>query len=312
MGRIRLIFRAYVVAAVITSILGVIGYFGAVPGFEVFTRYSRAMGAFQDPNVFGPFVVTPILYLIYGLLTRSVTFAPIRLGMLVILLAGIFLAFSRGAWGMTVIAALLMYTILFLNEQNSKQRLRYIMLAIIGFAMVAILITVTLQFEAVSELFSERAKAVQPYDGARVGRFARHAIGFNMAVEKPLGIGPLEFGLIFGEEVHNIWLKCLMGYGWLGFASFLTLVLWTLIGGFRLLFRPRPWQPYFIIAYSVFVTHIILGWVIDIDHWRHFYLIIGIIWGCFTLEIRWQKYRLRTKTAAPLRVQQPLIHNSIR
>ncbi len=300
MGRLRLIFRAYVVAAVITSTLGIFGYFNAIPGFEIFTRYSRAMGAFQDPNVFGPFIVAPILYLIYGLLTRSVTTAPIRLAMLVILLAGIFLAFSRGAWIMMIISTFLMYLILFLNERNPRQRLKYIMLAIIGLALVVVLLATALQFEVVSSLFSERAKAIQSYDNARIGRFARHAIGFSLAVEKPLGLGPLEFGLIYGGDTHNIWLKSLLGYSWLGFASFLTLVLWTLIGGFKLLFRPRPWQPYFIIAYSVFIAHIIVGWIIDIDHWRHFYLVIGIIWGCFTLENRWQKYCLRMKTTGPV------------
>ena len=138
--------------------------------------------------------------------------------------------------------------------------------------------------------------AVQDYDGQRLGRFARHAIGFNMAVETPLGLGPLEFGKIFGEETHNIWLKSLLGYGWLGFISYLTMVLWTLIGGFKLLFRPRPWQPYFIIAYSVFFGHIVIGWVIDVDHWRHLFLIIGLIWGCMALEFSWQNYRRQKKS----------------
>ena len=39
--------------------------------------------------------------------------------------------------------------------------------------------------------FEQRAKVVQDYDGAQLGRFARHAIGFNWALENPLGIGPL-------------------------------------------------------------------------------------------------------------------------
>lgn len=305
MGRMRLIFRAYVLAAFCTSILGIIGYFGALPGFEIFTRYSRAMGAFKDPNVFGPYLVAPILYLIYGLLTRSLTVAPVRLAILTVLLGGIFLSFSRGAWGLLVIATLMMYVILFLNEQNAKQRLKYLMLGIFGFAFITILLAVALQFDAVSSLFSERAKAVQSYDGARIGRFARHAIGFNWAVDTPLGLGPLQFGTIFKEHTHNIWLKSLMGYSWVGFAALLTLVLWTIIGGFKMLFRPRPWQPYFIICYCVFVGHIILGWVIDIDHWRHFFLLIGIIWGCFTLENRWQRYRRQQPSAAPMPASQP-------
>jgi predicted tellurium resistance membrane protein TerC len=66
---------------------------------------------------------------------------------------------------------------------------------------------------------------------------------------------------------------------------------WTLAGGFKMLFRQRPWLPYFQIAYVVFVGHILLGMVIDTDHWRHHYLLIGIIWGCMALEANWQKQR---------------------
>jgi hypothetical protein len=45
--RLVLIFRAYVAAAIITALLGILGYLGAMPGGEVFTRYDRAMGAFR-------------------------------------------------------------------------------------------------------------------------------------------------------------------------------------------------------------------------------------------------------------------------
>ncbi len=55
--RLRLIFNAWVTAAVLTALLGILGYFGAIPGAENFTLYDRAKGAFQDPNVFGPFLV---------------------------------------------------------------------------------------------------------------------------------------------------------------------------------------------------------------------------------------------------------------
>ncbi|MGY5803241.1 hypothetical protein ACXHMN_18065, partial [Rhizobium sp. LEGMi12c] len=57
--RLKLIFNTWVVAALITASLGILGYFHAVPGFDIFTRYDRAMGAFQDPNVFGPYLVAP-------------------------------------------------------------------------------------------------------------------------------------------------------------------------------------------------------------------------------------------------------------
>jgi hypothetical protein len=100
----------------------------------------------------------------------------------------------------------------------------------LGFVLLIAAIIVALQFDQVADLFSDRAKLVQAYDGARHGRFERHAIGFLMAMEHPLGIGPLEFGLMWGEDTHNIWLKALMDYGWLGFVSYVTLMVWTFAG----------------------------------------------------------------------------------
>ena len=38
-------------------------------------------------------------------------------------------------------------------------------------------------------------------------------------MEHPLGIGPLVFGTLLGEDTHDIWLKTLLDYGWLGFVS---------------------------------------------------------------------------------------------
>lgn len=292
MGRLRTIMRGYVVGAVITSLLGIAGYINAFPGADVFTRYDRAMGAFQDPNVFSPFLVLPALYLIYGLLYRSASLAPVRLVLLLVLALGLFLSFSRGAWGLMVLAGGLLYFFLLATETSVKQRFKLLMLGAFGAGTMVLMIVIALQFDAVAEMFDQRAQLTQEYDSAETGRFARHAIGFAWALENPLGIGPLEFGKILGEDTHNIWVKSLMAYGWIGFVSWLIMTLCTLIGGARLIGRIRPWQPYLLCAYAAFIGHVGLGWLIDIDHWRHVYLIIGIIWGCMALEAN----HLRTQT----------------
>ena len=53
------IFNAYLIAALFTAILGIAGYFKLFPGATIFTLYDRARGGFQDPNVFGPFLMLP-------------------------------------------------------------------------------------------------------------------------------------------------------------------------------------------------------------------------------------------------------------
>ncbi|RWP92955.1 MAG: hypothetical protein EOR11_01310 [Mesorhizobium sp.] len=285
----RLIFIAYVVSAVATSLLGIAGYFHAFPGAEMFTKYDRAAGAFQDPNVFGPFLVLPGIYLLYLLLTGPATRMPLLAVPLLIITAGIFFSFSRGAWGMFTVSAVLLTGCLFLQSASGKFRLRVVVMTIAALALLVIAMIVILQLPGVSEMFSNRAQLEQSYDTARLGRFARYGIGFQMAMEHPFGIGPLVFGTIFGEDTHDIWLKMLMDYGWLGFVSFLALVLWTIAAGFRILLRDRPWQPYLLCAYVAFIGNIGLGTFIDIDHWRHVYLLLGLIWGAIALEYRHQR-----------------------
>jgi O-antigen ligase len=285
----RLIFITYTISAVITSLLGIAGYFHAFPGAEIFTKYDRAAGAFQDPNVFGPFLVLPGIYLLYLLLTGSVVRMPLLAVPLLIITSGIFFSFSRGAWGMFAVSAVLLTGCLFLQSRSGMFRLRVVIMTIAALSLLAIAIIVILQLPGVSDMFTQRAHLEQSYDTARLGRFARYGLGFQMAMEHPFGIGPLVFGKMFGEDTHDIWLKMLMDYGWLGFVSFLTLVVWTIMAGFRILLRDRPWQPYLLCAYVAFIGNIGLGTFIDIDHWRHMYLLLGLVWGAIALEYRHQQ-----------------------
>jgi len=294
----RLIFMAYVASAVLTSVAGIAGYFHLFPGAAIFTKYERAAGVFQDPNVFGPFLALPGIYLFYLLLTGPVSRMPLIAMPLLIIVGGIFLSFSRGAWGLFAVAAILLTGALFLQSRSGMFRLRIVVMTIAALVLLVAAMLVILQIPGVADMFTNRAKLAQDYDSARLGRFARYGIGFALALEKPLGIGPLVFGQIYGEDTHDIWLKALMDYGWLGFVSYLTLTVWTVAAGFRLLLRDRPWQPYVLCAYVVYLGHIGLGTVIDTDHWRHMYLLFGLIWGGIALEYRYQRSQLRLPVAA--------------
>jgi O-antigen ligase len=285
----RVIFRAWVLAAVATATLGIAGYFHAFPGAEAFTRYDRAAGAFEDPNVFGPFLVLPAVFMLYRLMTGSIAKMPLYAVPLLILAGGIFFSFSRGAWGLFAAAAVMLVAGLFLQTASGMFRLRIVVMSVLAVGLLLLAIVAILQIPGVDEFFLSRAQLAQEYDSARLGRFARYIIGFQLALEHPLGIGPLVFGTIYGEDTHDIWLKALMDYGWLGFASWAIMIGWTLSASFKLLFRNRPWQPYLLCAYVVFVGHVFLGTIIDTDHWRHFYMLLGMLWGCTALEYRHQR-----------------------
>jgi hypothetical protein len=272
----------WIAAALATVALGMLGYFGLTG--ELFTKFGRAAGGFQDPNVFGPFLAFPFVMLVRRAMTRPLGSAVWDGALALFLLVGIFLSFSRAAWGLTFLTAAICVTLLFLTEQRSAKRARILGMAALGVVGVVVVIAAVLSLGDTDSLFAERAQVVQDYDGGHLGRFQRHAIGFNMMVGKPLGIGALEFGKIFGEDEHDIWLKSLTTYGWLGFASYLTLTIWTLVAAFPLLFRTSSLQPIVQVAYIVFLGHIIVGTVIDIDHWRHVFLLLGMLWGAIAAD----------------------------
>ena len=294
--RLKIIFHAWVAAAIITATLGILGYFDAFPGAHVFTRYNRAMGAFQDPNVFGPYLVGPLLYLLYRMLTGPVIRTPLLILGMLVLAIGIFLSFSRAAWGLLLFGAIALIVLMLLKERTTAFRLKILVISICAGVALVLVLAIALQIPQIADLFSNRAKLVQDYDGARLGRFERHKIGFLMAMERPLGMGPMALGKIFGEDEHNIWLKTLTTYGWVGAVTYQIMIWSSLWMGFRYMLRERPWQPFLMIAWVLILGHAMIGNVIDTDHWRHFYLSLGILWACVALENRYQR---NTTAATP-------------
>jgi hypothetical protein len=59
----------------------------------------------------------------------------------------------------------------------------------------------------------------------------------------------------------------------------LTLIACTLYVGWRLALRPGPYRTLAIPVWSALFLHILQGMQIDTDHWRHLYLLFGLVWG---------------------------------
>ena len=285
---LRLVLGGWTAAAMLTGVAGIAGYLELVPGLEVFTLYGRAKGAFEDPNVFAPYLALPAIYSLYRLLEGRAASVAFAAPVFAVLSLAIFLSFSRGGWALFAASAVMLIAVMFLSSGSGRFRLRLLTISVVTLFAIIAGLAVALQIDALRDLFFERAQLVQDYDAGRHGRFGRHWAGLLAAMEKPLGIGPMQFGKIYGEDPHNIWLKALFDYSWLGFAAYLTLIVATIAGGARILFRRRPWQPYLQCAFIVFIGHVALGTVIDTDHWRHFYILLGIVWGCIALEARHQ------------------------
>ena len=132
---------------------------------------------------------------------------------------------------------------------------------------------------SVHDMFVERAKAIQPYDVGPGGRFTLQELALTTILGHPNGLGPFEFARIFGGQQHDVYMQGLLVYGWLGGIAYLLIVMTTLGLGLRTVRVPTPWHIYLIAAYGCFVGETVEGLFIDTDHWRHFFLMVGLVWG---------------------------------
>lgn len=297
--RLSLLLRGYLASAFVASLAALIGYFhllGSVS--DVLVLYGRARGTFNDPNVLGAFLILPMLLLFQRVMAgrymvRSALVLPV-------LLAALFLTFSRGAWAQLVLAGTVLMALTFITSRSAHERLRIVFVAMAGILAITVLVTALLSVGEVSQLFSERAALEQDYDTGRFGRFGRYGLGADIALEHPLGIGPLQFWLLFVEDPHNSFLNAFLSGGWLAGFCYLALAVVTIVMSTRFLFVRTPWQPLYHAIYAAYVGTIAESAIIDIDHWRHYFLILGLLWGLMAAS-RQYVAAAPTATAASLR-----------
>jgi hypothetical protein len=278
--RIEALAKGYLVGGLIAALAGIAGYFNLVPGGgDLLTYAGRARGTFKDPNVLGAFLIFPATYALQRVIEGHF-WSAVRNGLAFGIIAlAIFLAFSRAAWGTLAGASALMIALTFITAPTQQRRLRIIVLAALaGVALVAA-IAVLLSVDQIDALFKERASLSQPYDSGRFGRFGRHLLGAAMALDYPTGIGPLQFRRFFPEDTHNSFLNAFMSGGWISGILYPALVFITAAYGLRNAFVRTPWQRTYIVIVSTLIVTLLESFIIDTDHWRHYFMLIGLTWG---------------------------------
>ena len=86
---------------------------------------------------------------------------------------------------------------------------------------------------------------------------------------------------LFSQDPHNVYLNAFASYGWLGGITYLLLILSTLIIGAKTILIRTPWQHVSIVIFCALTATIAQGIQIDTDHWRHFYWMLGLMWGLY-------------------------------
>jgi hypothetical protein len=291
--RLLILRRGYIIAALIATTAGYAGFFHLTAGSDIFLANDRVSATFKDPNVYGPFLIFPLLLLLIEFMTRGLR--PISFAIMIFLVGGLFLSFSRGAWAHFAFSAIVAVALLLAAAPEPRLRRRVVLLSLTAVVGVVVFVVALISIPSVHDMFLERAKAIQPYDIGPGGRFWEQRLALGVILESPNGLGPFEFFRVYGTQQHDVYMQSFLVYGWIGGVAYIALVVVTLAVGVRTALVPAPWQVYLIAAYAAFVGEALEGFIVDTDHWRHFFLILGTVWGLTAASINLQRRESRAR-----------------
>jgi len=82
----------------------------------------------------------------------------------------------------------------------------------------------------------------------------------------------------------------------------------TLVIGLRSALIAAPWQAYLIAAYAAFVGEAFEGFIVDTDHWRHFFLLLGLVWGLTAASLNLRKGEMEDALPDDAEVPSPAVY----
>jgi hypothetical protein len=199
----------------------------------------------------------------------------------------VFLSFSRGSWGASVFALLIVIITAFVTSDNPRTRRRIVWMSGIAVAIGIVAILALLADDEARKFFLMRATLTQEYDEGVTGRFGNQLRSLPMLPNLPFGFGPLRFRTVFDLDPHNSYIGAFANEGWLGGFVWIAMIAMTTFVGFRLMARPSPYRRLAQIFFPALFATMLQGFQIDIDHWRQLYIMLGAVWGLEAARQRW-------------------------
>lgn len=272
-----IIWSGYAAGAFVVVIIGILAYMGKIPNADQFLLYGRVKSTFKDPNVYGPYLVPVFLLYLSRLESGKDTHLVINIIMLSVITVGLLLGFSRGSWLNLGISLMTYVLIRLMTLKETKELSRLVIMGAIALVVSSFLIGWLLSTSAVSDLFQERAHVVQGYDVTE--RFATQLKAIRAILINPLGFGPGHIEVPFGIVPHNVYLYILVECGWFAGVAYVAFVILTLIKGFKFCLRRTEIQLSALVILSSILGTQIQSFFIDSTHWRHLYILYGMMWG---------------------------------
>lgn len=259
--------RVWILSALIATTLGTIGF---ATGAEALTWDGRAKGFLDDPNMYGAFLIPGVLGSLYFF--NAGRNARLYGGCFLYLLLGLLLSFSRVA-----IVAGLMLCVAYVLIVNRKAMFRTVISLFGGvFALIIIAALAAIFMDGFDDKVFDRLTLAKEYDLGEQGRLHRYVLSFDLMMQKPQGLGTLQFALKFPEPIHNIWLSSFMNYGWAAGVAWCYLVLFGAMKNVRS-YRITN-DPLFLLLMFSWLGIVSCASLHEAERWRHLWLFTGLVW----------------------------------
>lgn len=269
---IQLIFKGYLISALFAAIVGILAYFQMIPSSDEFLMFGRSKAFFKDPNVFGPFLVMPTLFSLSmtEIEKTSIIRKVIYFTVFSLLIMGILLSFSRGAWGNFAISFAI-YLILLKKEAIRGRINTILVLFLVGVPMFLYFV----QTPMVEDLLVARFS----YQGYDDNRFDTQRIVFSAGLSNPLGVGGGQSDNLVQKSPHNLYARVFTENGVFGIVSLILLFLFSTIRAYKS-YRISKDQSgvLFLIIFASLVGLSFNSFFVDTLHWRHFWLLLALAW----------------------------------
>ncbi len=277
----RNLMQVYVCAAVLASLAVLFGYVELNPGTDHQTTYfDHATGWLANSSAFGSFLVLPLLYVLHLMISRPLTNAVVPASIFALLGSAVLISSWPDAKANLIVGGIAYAFLAFTTSPTQLQRLKLILIAALGSVVLAGVLVVSAQQPQTSEVLAERAKAMQTNQANDAERWGGYSKAAKTIPLKPLGIGALEFGQHdHNVQLNNVYLSTMLQSGLISGLIFMAITLLTVAAGFAHAIKPGHLQPIIIITYSAFLGLIVQGLASDLEHWRHYYLTMAVLWG---------------------------------
>ncbi|NJK52297.1 MAG: hypothetical protein HC936_04750 [Leptolyngbyaceae cyanobacterium SU_3_3] len=191
------------------------------------------------------------------------------------------LSFSRAAWlnyGISISSYIVLRVLtassmrVAIRRSSTYISLLLLLLTVFGALLIAQPNT--------AEFFTQRS-VYQAYDDVR---FGTQEVALNDALSGFIGIGPGQSEVVYDYATHSSYVRIFVENSWLGLIGFFGFILLTLHHSFWLVLKSKNSnQGLFIVFTSAILGILANSFFIDTVHWRHFWLLLALPWGNYSL-----------------------------